>query len=278
MSIEHGKGFSRSNLIYMRLFFLEFKISETVSDLLTWSHYVELLKISSKLERSFYEKQAFIENWSVRELKRQKKSSLFLRLAASKNKAGILELSKKGQIIEKPADLIREPYILDFLQIPQPYQLSETAPETKIIDQLQNFLLELGKGFAFIGRQYRIIIGNRNHYIDLVFYHRILKCFVLIDLKKEEASYGDIGQMNMYLGYFENEEKTEGNNPPIGIVLAKEKDDLLIKYATHNISSQLFVSKYQLYLPNREELKALIEKQLSNFEEKSNNKTKHETK
>ena len=141
--------------------------------------------------------------------------------------------------------------------------MTETELEKRIIEQLQHFLLELGKGFAFVGRQYRITLGNRNHYIDLVFYHRILKCFVLIDLKKEEAGYEDIGQMNMYLGYFENEENTEGDNPPIGIVLAKEKDELLIKYALNNISSQLFVNKYQLYLPNKEELQQVIEKQLN---------------
>jgi len=173
-------------------------------------------------------------------------------------------LAKQGQLIEKPTDLIREPYVLEFLKIPEPYLLSETDLETRLIDHLKSFLLELGKGFAFIGRQYRITLGNRNHYIDLVFYHRILKCFVLIDLKKEEAGYEAVGQMNMYLGYFENEESTAGDNPPIGIVLAKEKDDLLVQYAMHNISSQLFVSKYQLYLPNREELRALIEKQLRN--------------
>lgn len=168
----------------------------------------------------------------------------------------------QGQIIEKPADLIREPYVLDFLKIPEPYHLSETELESRLIDHLQAFLLELGKGFAFIGRQYRVTLGNTHYFVDLVFYHRILKCFVLIDLKKHKAGYQDVGQMNMYLGYFENEENTEGDNPPIGIVLAKEKDDLLVKYAMHNISSQLFVSKYQLYLPNREELQALIEKQL----------------
>ena len=135
--------------------------------------------------------------------------------------------------------------------------------EERIIGSLQQFLLELGKGFAFIGRQYRITLNNRHYYVDLVFYHRILKCFVLIDLKKDEAGYEDVGQMNMYMGYFENEENTEGDNPPIGIVLAREKDELLVKYAMNNNTSQLFVSQYQLYLPNREELKALIEKQLN---------------
>lgn len=263
LKLKLGKGFNRSNLVYMRLFFLEYPISAKPSHLLTWSHYKEFLKINDKLERSFYEQQTILENWSIPELIRQKKSSLYLRLAAAKDKEGILKLSKEGQKLENPSDLIREPYILEFLQIPEPYHLSETDLEKRIILHLQNFLLEMGKGFAFIGRQYRITLGNRNHYVDLVFYHRILKCFVLIDLKREEAGYEDVGQMNMYLGYFENEENTEGDNPPIGIVLAKEKDELLVKYAMHNISSQLFISKYQLYLPNKEELKALIEKQLA---------------
>lgn len=164
--------------------------------------------------------------------------------------------------MQKPEDIIREPYVLEFLKIPEPYHLTETDLESRLIENLQHFLLELGKGFAFVGRQYRVTLGNRNFYVDLVFYHRILKCFVLIDLKKNKAGYEDVGQMNMYLGYFENEENTEGDNPPIGIVLAKEKDDLLVQYAMHNISSQLFVNKYQLYLPNKEELRQLIEKQL----------------
>ncbi len=259
----HGRGFGLSNLKRMRQFYKEYPIGATVSHQLSWSHYVELLKIDDKLERSFYEKQSLIENWSIRELKRQKKTSLFLRLAASKNKDEILQLAKQGQVIAEPKDLIREPCVLDFLQIPEPYQLSESDLETRIIDSLQHFLLELGKGFAFIGRQYRITLGNRHFKVDLVFYHRILKCFVLIDLKKEEAGYEDIGQMNMYMGYFEKEENTEGDNPPIGIILSREKDELLVKYAMNNVSSQLFVSKYQLYLPNRDELKNLIEKQLT---------------
>lgn len=262
LSANLGKGFSISNVKRMRQFYLEYPKGATLSHFLSWSHYVELLKIEDKLERSFYEKQTTIERWSIRELQRQKKTSLFLRLAASKNKEGILQLAKEGQSINHPEDLIREPYVLDFLKIPEPYQISEAALEKRIIQHLEYFLLELGKGFAFIGRQYRITLGNRHHYVDLVFYHRILKCFVLIDLKKEEADYQDIGQMNMYLGYFENEENTEGDHPPIGIVLAREKDDILVKYALHNVSSQLFVNKYQLYLPNQEELKRLVEQEL----------------
>jgi len=266
LTVLYGKGFSRSNLNYMRLLYRYYPICEELPHKLGWTHLCELVKIDDPLERSFYEKQAVLERWSTTELKRQKKSSLFLRLAASKDKEGILELAKKGQVAAKPDDIIRDPYVLDFLRIPEMHQYTESELEDRIIEHLQHFLLELGKGFAFIGRQYRITLGNRHHYVDLVFYHRILKCFVLIDLKREEAGYEDIGQMNMYLGYFENEENTEGDNPPIGIVLAKAKDEFLIRYAMHNISSQLFVSKYQLYLPDKEELRTIIEEQLNRGE------------
>jgi len=260
LSLMHGKGFSLSNLKRMRQLYGVYSIGAKPSHQLSWSHYVELLKIDDPLERNFYEKQAILENWSIPELVRQKKTSLFLRLAASKDKDGIMKLSQKGQIVQQPADIFREPYILDFLKIPEPYHLSEADLETRLLNNLQSFLLELGKGFAFIGRQYRITFGNRHHRVDLVFYHRILKCFVLIDLKKEEAGYEDIGQMNMYLGYFEAEENTDGDNPPIGIILAREKDELLIEYAVHGMSAQLFVQKYQLYLPNEAELRREIER------------------
>lgn len=267
LSILHGKGFSMSNIKRMRQFYVLYPIGAEVPHQLSWTHYVELMKIDDDLERSFYEKQAIIENWSSTQLIRQKKASLFLRLAASKDKEGILKLAKDGHKTEKPEDLIREPYILDFLNIPEPYTISETNLEKHLIDNLQHFLLELGKGFAFIGRQYRITLGNRHHYVDLVFYHRILKCFVLIDLKREEAGYEDVGQMNMYLGYFEKVENTEGDSPPVGIVLARYKDELLIEYALHGISTQLFVQKYQLYLPNEEELRNLINKETIQDEE-----------
>jgi predicted nuclease of restriction endonuclease-like (RecB) superfamily len=259
----HGRGFSLSNIKRMRQFYTMYPISAELPHQLSWTHWVELLKIEDPMERSFYLNQTINENWSTTDLIRQKRTSLFLRLAASMDKEGILLLARQGQIIEKPSDLIREPYVLDFFQIPEPYHVSESDLEERIISNLQLFLLEIGKGFAFIGRQYRITLDNRPHYVDLVFYHRILKCFVLIDLKREKASYEDIGQMNMYLGYFENEENTEGDNPPVGIILAREKDELIIKYAMHNISSQLFVSKYQFYLPNKEELKKIINAQLN---------------
>jgi predicted nuclease of restriction endonuclease-like (RecB) superfamily len=263
LGLRHGKGFSRSNLIYMRLFYLRYPIGEKPSHLLSWSHYFELLKVDDDLERKFYEKQAISERWSVPELKRQKASSLFLRLAASKDKAGILKLAEEGQIVEQAADLLREPYVFEFLKIPEPYQVSETQLESLLCDHLQPFLLELGKGFTFVGRQYRVTINNTHYRVDLVFYHRILRCFVLIDLKLGEVQHHDIGQMNLYLGYFANEENVEGDQPPIGIILSRNKDELLVEYATYGMNSQLFVQKYQLYLPDREALKAEIERTLA---------------
>lgn len=262
LKLRHGKGFSKSNLIYMRLFYLKYQKSETMSHQLSWSHYFELLKIEDNLERSFYEKQCIHEGWSNRELKRQKNSALFKRLASSKDKKGIIELSKKGQVIENAKDLIKDPYVLEFLKIPEEYRYTEKELEQKIIDNLQMFLLELGKGFTFVGRQYRITLGNRHYYIDLVFYHRILKCFVLIDLKINEVNHADIGQMNTYLNYFKSEECFKGDNPPIGIVLAAEKDDVEIQYALGGISNKLFVSKYQLYLPDKKELENQLRKVL----------------
>jgi predicted nuclease of restriction endonuclease-like (RecB) superfamily len=257
---KYGKGFSRSNLTYMRLLYIKFPKSETLSHKLSWSHYFEILKVENDLARSFYEKQCILENWSVRELKRQKQSMLFERFALGKNKQEIIELSHRGQSIQKAEDIVKEPYILEFLGISEPYSYSELELEQKIIDNLQMFLLELGKGFTFVKRQFRISFDSRHHYIDLVFYHRILKCFVLIDLKIGEADHSDIGQMNMYLNYFKMEENTEGDNEPIGIILSAEKNDIKMEYAMGGITNQMFVSKYQLYLPKLEELELEIEK------------------
>lgn len=262
LTLRHGKGFSRSNLIRIRQFYLVYPKGATLSHLLSWSHVVELLKIDDPLERSFYEQQTVHERWSVRELIRQKDSALFLRLAASRDKAGILKLAAVGQIPEQPADLLREPYVFEFLKIPEPYRVSENQLETLLCDHLQQFLLELGKGFTFVRRQYRLTLNNTHYRVDLVFYHRILRCFVLIDLKINEVQHQDIGQMNLYLGYFANEENTEGDNPPIGIILSRHKDELLVEYATYQMNSQLFVQKYQLYLPDREELRRELENTL----------------
>lgn len=263
LSQHYGKGFGRSNLIYIRKFYLTYPNSELLSTQLTWSHYFELLKIEDELERSFYEQQITHEKWSVRELKRQLKSALFLRLAKSRDKKGILELAKKGRIVTKASDVVKDPYILDFLDIPEDYRYTESELELRLIDNLQDFLMELGKGFAFVGRQYRITINNKHYYVDLVFYHRILKCFVLLDLKINEVEHYDIGQMNMYLNYFKKEENVADDHEPIGIILGAKKDDVLVEYATGGMTNQLFVSKYQLFLPDRKQLEEQVKQILA---------------
>lgn len=255
LSLRYGKGFSRTNLGYMRLLYDRYPICETLSRKLSWSRYFELLKVEEDLARQFYEQQAIHENWSVRELKRQKKSGLFHRLAIGKNKEEILKLAKEGQIIESEADLIKNPYVFEFLGLPENYQHTENDLEKTIIDNLQQFLLEMGKGFAFIGRQQRITLNNRHYFVDLIFYHVKLKCYVLIDLKIGEVAHEHIGQMKLYLGYYAKEISEANDNEPIGLILSEEKDDIMVEYAMLNDSSKLFVSKYQLYLPNLEQLK-----------------------
>jgi predicted nuclease of restriction endonuclease-like (RecB) superfamily len=238
----------------MRRFYVSYPKWQMVSAKLGWSHYTELLAISDDLARSFYEQQCIRDRWSVRELKRQKDSALFERVAMSKDRAEILALAQKGQIIESAQDVVKDPYVFEFLDLPD-RNYHESELENRLIVQLEKFLLELGKGFAFIGQQYRITLNNTHFYVDLVFYHRILKCFVLIDLKTRTVRHEDIGQMNMYLNYFRAEENMEDDNEPIGIVLARDKDEILVEYATGGISNQLFVSRYQLYLPDVEALK-----------------------
>jgi predicted nuclease of restriction endonuclease-like (RecB) superfamily len=250
----YDKGFGRRNILDMRRFYLVYQKWQTVSAKLSWSHYIALISISDDTARKFYEKHTINENLSVRELERQINASLFERLALSKDKKGVLQLSEKGHIISHPTQAVKDPYVLDFLKIPQSHKMTEKDLEQKIIDNLQMFLLELGKGFAFVARQYRISLRNKHYSIDLVFYHRILKCFVLIDLKIRNITHGDVGQMNLYLNYFKTEENVEGDNEPIGIILSAEKDEVLVEFATGGISNKIFVSKYQLYLPDKKQL------------------------
>ncbi len=286
----HGKGFSKSSIYLCRQFYLKFPKFQTVSgkfktskfqtvsgkskkpirqrqsapaSLLSWSHYAELVTVSDDLARSFYEKQAIRENWSFREMKRQIDAALFERLALSKNKRAVLTLAAKGYKPATAKDAVRDPYIFEFLQIKSGI-ISEKGLEKKLIGQLQHFLLELGKGFTFIGRQYKISIDNEHHYIDLVFYHRILRCFILIDLKTKKVKHQDIGQMNMYLNYFKEEENAKGDNPPIGIIIAADKHELLVKYATGGLSNKIFVSKYQLYLPDQKLLEKKVKQIINN--------------
>lgn len=268
LSLLHGKGFSASNVKRFRQFYLAYPIGATVSHQLSWSHVVEFLKIDDPLERNFYEKQTQLENWKVRELVRQKNTALLQRLALSKNKEEILQLSVQGQEITSPKDILKDPYVFEFLKIPEEQLPSEQELENHLCNNLQQFLLELGKGFTYVGRQYRMSINNKHYRADLVFYHRILRCFVLFDLKINEVQHDDIGQMNMYLGYFANEQNTESDNPPIGIILTKNKDELLVEYATYGMNSQLFVSKYQLYLPDKAELIMFINNTLQTEDDK----------
>jgi predicted nuclease of restriction endonuclease-like (RecB) superfamily len=258
LKIKYGKGFSRRNVLDMRRFYLTYKNWQTVSANLSWSHYVQLIGIDTEEERTFYEKQCILEGWSTRDLSRQIDSGLFYRLMSTKNKTK-QQLSKNGQTIEKPKDIIKDPYVLEFLNIPQNHKFSEKELETRIISKIQQFLLELGLGFTFVKRQYRLPIGEKNYYIDLVFYHRILRCFVLIDLKIGNVKPQDIGQMNMYLNYFKKEENGKEDNCPIGIILATKKNEIDLEYALGGITNKLFVSKYKLYLPTKEELKKIID-------------------
>lgn len=266
LSAAYGKGFSRSNIFYMRKLYLTYAKVQTVSELLSWSHYIELLKIDDPLERSFYEKEAQAEHWGVRELKRQMKSMLFHRLALSTDRNEVLKLAQEGQIIERPEDVLKDPYVFEFTGLPQLPVYKEGDLEEALVNNLSMFFLELGKGFTYVGRQQKMVIGGRTYAVDLVFYHRILKCFVLIDLKSGEVQHEDIGQMNFYLNYYREEMNTEGDTEPIGIVMGAYQDKLVMHYALQNITNQVFVSRYQLYLPDRRQLEAEFQRFLSDSE------------
>ena len=208
------------------------------------------------LERAFYKKEAENEHWGVRELKRQMKSMLFHRLALSTDKQEVMRLAREGQIVERPEDILKEPYVFEFTGLPQLPVYDEGDLEEALVNNLSLFFLELGKGFTYVGRQQKVVIGGRTYKVDLVFYHRILKCFVLIDLKRGEVQHEDIGQMNFYLNYYREEMNTEGDTEPIGIVMGAYQDKLVMHYALQNITNQVFVSRYQLYLPDRDQLEA----------------------
>ena len=263
LKFAYGKGYSKSTIYLCRQFYIKYPIFQAVSGKLSWSHYAELLTVSDDLARAFYEKQSIYEKWSYRELKRQINTALFQRLALSKDKEGILALAEKGQEVISSKDTIKDPYIFEFLGISKDKVMREKTLEKKLIDNLQQFLLELGKGFSFVARQFKITIDNEHLFIDLVFYHRILKCFVLIDLKRGKVKHQDIGQMNLYLNYFKEEENVEGDSEPIGIIIAGDKHEFLVKYATGGLSNKIFVSKYQLYLPEQKILEEKV-KQIVN--------------
>lgn len=249
-----GRGFSRSALTYIRKFYIAFPKCATLSHKLSWSHYLELLKCAEETERMFYYNECLKCSWNVRELRRQIASSLFQRIALSTDKEGLLHLATKDRQLSRPDDIIHDPYVLEFIGLPKKKVYKESDLEKALKENMEKFLLELGRGFAFVGRQYVIPIGTRQFRVDLVFYHCILKCYVLIDLKRAEIKHSDIGQMNMYLNYFKTEVCQPNDNPPIGIVLGAKKDEILMEYALQGITNNLFTARYQLYLPKKEEL------------------------
>ena len=258
---EFGKGFSETNLEQMRKFFKVYGISQTLSEefQLSWSHYLILMRIEDINARNFYEIEAFENNWSLRELKRQVNSSLYERLVLSKDKEKVKELAVKGQIIEKVQDVIKDPYILEFLGLDEKSDYSENKLETEIINKLEMFLLELGKGFTFVGRQVRFTFDERHFRVDLVFYNRLLKCFVLIDLKIGEVTHQDLGQMQMYVNYYDRYVKLPDENDTIGIIICKDKNDTLVKLTLSKDNNQIFASRYTTILPSLDEFKKIIE-------------------
>ncbi|MGV8947787.1 MAG: PDDEXK nuclease domain-containing protein [Candidatus Paracaedibacter sp.] len=271
---EFGKGYSISNLRNMRQFYLTYQnqIHQTLSGefifqpTLSWSTYCLLIKITSEIARNFYEIEATQNCWSSRELERQINSLLFERLAKSRDKEGLLRLARKGQEINHPIDAIKDPVILEFLGFPASHQLTETKLEDALISNLQNFLLELGKGFAFVARQKRLTLEGDHFYTDLVFYHTILKCYVIIDLKTGKLTHADLGQMQLYVNYFDQECRTEGDKPTIGLILCTEKNDTVVKYTLGENSKQIFASKYQPFFPTEQELEAEMKRGLKDIQ------------
>ena len=270
LTSEFGKGFSRSNLSNIRQFYLLHQNVQTVSGQLSWSHYCELLSISDSKKRNFYEKEVVNSNWSVRELRRQIESSLFERLLLSKgesNKEKVLSLALKGNEITKPEDIIRDPYVFEFLGLPEDKPFLESDLEKALVNQIEKFLLELGRGFMFVGTQQRITLGNHHYYVDMVFYNKILRSYVLIELKTTKLMPEAVGQLNMYLNYYANEVNDSDDNPPIGIILCTDKNSIDAEYALGGLSNNLFASKYVLYIPNKEQLIAEVEKIINNWKE-----------
>ena len=277
-----GKGYSVSTLTNIRKFYeiyknrisapmvtdfsepnsqpLVTKFGNDVPFRLSWTHYLILMRIQNEEERDFYEQLAIQENWGKRELSRQYGSSLYERMLIGKDKQQILRLSKKGRLAEKPADLVKDPYILEFLGIPEQTDFSETELESRLIDHLQEFLLELGTGFAFVARQKRFTFEEDHFRVDLVFYNRLLQCFVLFDLKTEKLKHQDLGQMQMYVNYYDRYEKTDFENPTIGILLCPQKNDAVVELTLPE-NSNIFASQYQLYLPD----KKLLQKKLQEW-------------
>jgi len=273
LSDEFGKGFSTQSLWNMRQFYNNFPILSTVWRELSWSHYKLLIRVKNESARAWYMEEAVKSNWSVRALDRQIGTHYYERLISSQYQESVMMEAKENikDLLSTPKDIIKDPYVLEFLDLKDNKLFHESELESALIDKIQDFLLELGRGFAFVARQKRIKTEYSDFYIDLVFYNYILKCFVVIDLKRGRLTHQDVGQIDMYVRMFDDLEKSSDDNPTIGIILCTEKDNTVVKYSVIDDNENLFVSKYQLYLPTQEELKAEIEKDLLELELQSEN-------
>lgn len=270
MTKEFGKGFTIANLKNMRQFYLTFPKSYALRSELSWTHYRLLMRVENENARNFYIEEAIKSNWSTRQLERQITTLFYERILSSKNKEKVSqEIYKLEPKKNRPEDIIKDPYVLEFLGLPENIDFLEKNLEQSLINHLQKFLLELGRGFSFVARQKRITFDGRHFYIDLVFYNYILKCFVLIDLKLGDLTHQDLGQMQMYVHYFQEEMMNEGDNPPIGIVLCADKSDSIVKYTLPKGEKQIFASKYMLYLPSEEELLLELKKEYDILEQEN---------
>jgi predicted nuclease of restriction endonuclease-like (RecB) superfamily len=293
---EFGRGFTSTNLKYMRLFYLAYPhlltsenrhavsdqsrnatplmqirhaardesvVAGVINPHLSWTHYRLLTKVESEQARSFYEIEAVRNHWSSRELERQIGSLLYERLVKSRDKKGILALARRGQEIQSPSDAIKDPVVLEFLSLPETPRLVESKLEEALLNNLQHFLLELGRGFSFMERQQRLTLDGDHFYVDLVFYHTILKCYVLVDLKVAKLTHGDIGQMQLYVNYYDEHRRTEGDSPTVGLILCTDKNDAAVRYTLGKGNRQIFVSRYKLHLPTEAELIGELRRELA---------------
>lgn len=265
---KHGKGFNKTNLWYIRQFYTIFQNFHALRGELSWTHYRLLLKVENEEARQFYIQETIESNWSTRTLERQIGNLYYQRMIMSQHNKEVKNEAIEKQIQQEAKDIIKDPYVLDFLGLKDPTNYRENELEQAIIDKLQDFILELGKGFAFVSRQYRLTTETGKHfYTDLVFYNYILKCFLIIDLKVAPLTHQDIGQIDMYVRYFDDKIRQENDNPTIGLILCTEKDKTIVKYSLLNKSNQLFASKYMTYLPTEEELQKEIERERTQIEQ-----------
>ena len=266
LQVDFGKGFDPSNLRNMRAFFMTYPIRDALRHELSWTHYRLILRVENSDARAFYEAESVNARWSTRELERQINSLLFDRLCLSRDKTGVLALAQKGHEITQPSDLVKDPLVLKFTGLRQDEHFRESDLERALIAKLQQFLLELGKGFAFMGRQQRITLDGDHFFIDLVFYNRLTHSFVLIDLKVGKLTHQDLGQMQMYVNYYQRELTAPEENPPIGIVLCTDKSEAVVRYALPEGNTQIFASRYKLHLPTEEELAAELQRERRQIE------------